>query len=186
MLSKHSETACERRLGFYAIDSSASFEELKKLALQASQDKNVYKLAQCMFEQYRKCKHAWSQFKFDSQTYTGGGTISYDRPSLAQDGTALYFIRSFKNHGELLNRLLNETSEEFFDDFYKKYPSKAIYEINSFFNLINYISNNMKELDTGFNNVAIMAFVHKISVNENNNHDNVYKKNIIAQLVASF
>lgn len=181
MFSKQFDTRCKSILGFYADNIVSSFDQLTKLALQASQDKNVYGLAQCLFEQYLKCKHMWFNLEFDSESYIAKETFTYSEvPSIVQDGLALYFLRSLESHSEFLNSLLNQVNAEFFDEFYKKYSKNEKSEINSFFNLVNYTSNNIKVLKTGFNNVATMAIVHNKSVRENNNADNVYTKNALA------
>lgn len=171
----------EAEFGFYPIDITKKDDKIVDkiigYAKQARADNNVYGLSQCIFELYRMFLWSWNSFKLDSESYEGE-SIFFTRgspPTLAQDGSALYFKRILESYVVDLNELLTQTDQIFWDNFYKKYSNIEECNLNSFFNLISYISDHLKDLNMGFNNVATMAFIHNASVLQCNNLSNNYK-----------
>jgi hypothetical protein len=168
---------CEVTMGFYTMDQKPSFDDLKKKAQQADKNSNLAGLAQVMFEQFNLCSYAWGLYTFPEKKgkqYDAGWMNSGSQPSMAQEGLAGYFSDSLKNHAISLNNLLSSANNDFLDDFCSKFADKSVYQINSFFNLINYISHNMNQLNSGFNYTTTMDAICKKSAEQNDNSSNSY------------
>lgn len=169
---------------FCRISEQTSKEQLFELALKAKENNDIYRLSQCIFEIYQRCLPSWEAIEVESPNtkHVVFASFQSSPPSYSEIYTSSFFIKSLKACASELDTLLRNTDESFWVTFYKKYFHLARNDINSFFNLISYISSNMSELSIGCNEASTMKMVHVKSNEITNSRDNLYmidKKNLV-------